>query len=277
MDTEKQNDITPSASPPEPPAETNKSEESFDVGGKVFFLYPTNSIVNQIINELIQNEYEAYVAKDHSRLTYVLKKYPDCVIFINIDEKIAHSEWEKWINAVFSASQDIKIGVFSSNTDEEYREKFIKNNRITCGFQTLKVDMTKSIDVILEMLRVMNVKGRRKYLRASMEHESNVTINIPYGGNFLNGVIKDMSVVGFSCVFDQDPNLAKKTLLKDIQIKLQSMLLNVDAVVYGSRLHSTGEKTYVMIFTQRVDSDVRVKIRKYIQKIIQQKMDSEIN
>jgi hypothetical protein len=119
------------------------------------------------------------------------------------------------------------------------------------------------------------VKGRRKYLRASTERETTATINMPYDGNFINGVIKDVSVVGISCVFEHDPGLKIKTLYKDIQIRLQSMLLKAEAVVFGSRTEY-GNNIYVLLFTQRISPDVRAKIRKYIQQNLQHKMDSDM-
>jgi hypothetical protein len=55
------------------------------------------------------------------------------------------------------------------------------------------------------------------------------------------------------------------------------MLLKVEAVVLGSRTDSSGEKVYVLLFTQRIDPDVRVKIRVYVQHNLQSKMDFEIS
>ncbi|MDR2028510.1 MAG: pilus assembly protein PilZ, partial [Treponema sp.] len=60
-----------------------------------------------------------------------------------------------------------------------------------------------------------------------------------------------------------------------IQIKLQSMLLKAEGIVFGSRMDGL-EKIYVILFTQRIDPDVRVKIRKYIQSNLQAKMDGEL-
>ena len=254
----------------------SSSANSINAGRKIFFLYPTPSTVNQVITELIQNEYEAYSAKDHTRLARSLKKYSDSIIFVNIDEKMPVTEWEKWINSVYTIAPDTKLGIFSSKNDEEFRDKFIKTHNISCGFQMLKNDMSKITEVILEMMNVMNVKGRRKYLRASAERDGNATINIPSGGDFINGIVKDISVVGISCVFEQDPVLSKNSLLKDVQIKLQSVLLNVETILFGSRSEAE-EKIYVMLFTQRVGSEVRIKIRKYIQQSLQRKMDAEIN
>ncbi|MCL2759472.1 MAG: PilZ domain-containing protein [Treponema sp.] len=245
-------------------------------GKKIFFLYPTASVINQVITELAQHEYEVYVGKDHTRLARALKKYPDSIVFVNIDDRMPESEWEKWIATLISSVPTVKVGIFSSSTDEELKNKYTNKLKISCGFMTLKLDMTKTAEVILEVLKTLDVKGRRKYLRASTEREANATVNMPLRGDFINGTIKDISVVGFSCVLDHNPELSKNALHKDIQIRLQSMLLKVEAVVFGSRSDGI-DKTYVLIFTQRTDPDVRVKIRKYIQGNLQSKMDNEIN
>ncbi|MDR1838584.1 MAG: pilus assembly protein PilZ [Treponema sp.] len=245
-------------------------------GRKVFFVYPTASVKNQILTELAQHEYEVYTAKDHTRLLHALKKYPDSVLFINIDEGMGEQEWERTISGLSATMPDIKIGVFSSSSNEELQNKYINNRHLACGFMTLKLDMSKVAGKILDILNGLNVKGRRKYLRASTERETTATINIPFGGDFIKGTIKDISVVGFSCSFEQDISLSKNALVKDIQLRLQSMLLKVEAVVFGSRSNES-EKIFVMLFTQRIDPDVRVKIRVYIQNNLQAKMDSEIN
>jgi len=244
------------------------------VGRKVFFLYPTASVQNQIVTELVQQEYEIYISKDHSRLAQTLKKYSDSVVFVNIDDGMPELEWEKWIIALYNAAPDIKIGVFSSSNDEELKSKYVEKLKISCGFMALKLDMSKTIPVILEILKVMNAKGRRKYIRATTERETTATMNMPLKGNIFNGVIKDISVVGISCSFENDPGLPRNALFKDIQIRLQSMLLKVEAIAFGSRMDGN-EKIYVLIFTQRIDPEVRVKIRKYIQQNLQNKMDSE--
>jgi len=246
------------------------------VGKKVFFLCPSVQMQNQILEELTQQEFEVYAIKDSARLTRVLKKYNDSIVYVNLDDNSYKSELEKWIEAVFSSLPTVKLGVFSSSTDEEYKNKFIKKYNITCGFLNIKLDMSKAAQKIIETLDGMNVKGRRKYLRASTEHENTATINLPHDGNFIKGTIKDVSVVGIACVFERDPPLKSKTLYKDIQLRLQSMLLKAEAVVFGSR-DDSDNKTYVLIFnTQKISPDVRVKIRKYIQQSLQHKMDSEL-
>jgi len=245
-------------------------------GRKIFFLYPTASMQSQIITVLVQQEYEVYNAKDHGRLENALKNYPDSVVYVNLDSKISEEQWEKWIIGIHSSFPSVKIGCFSSNADEELVKKYIDKLHVTCGFMTLKLDLNKTVSKILKFLDIINAKGRRKYLRASIDHNATAAINVPLDGGFLNGVIKDISVVGIACVFERDPELKKNVLCRDIQIKLQSMLLKAEAVVFGSR-ENNGEKIYVLLFTQRIDPDTKVKIRKYIQHNLQTKIDHEIN
>jgi len=265
-----------SAPEPQPGQQAGESSSSAIAGRKIFFLYPTASVQNQVITELAQQEFEVYIAKDHARLARALKKYPDSIIYINIDEGMSEQDWERWIGGILSASPSIKLGVFSNNTNDELKDKYINKLHVTCGFLALKLDMSKTVDIIIEKLKTADAKGRRKYLRASTEREATATINMPHNGEFIKGLIRDISIVGVSCKFEIDPGLKKNALFKDIQIKLQSMLIKAEAVVFGSR-EENGEKSYVLLFTQRIDPDVRVKIRKYIQMNLQNKMDSEIN
>jgi len=244
-------------------------------GKKIFFLYPTASVQNQIVTELAQHEYEVYIIKDHIQLIRVLEKYTDSILFINIDEKMQKKEWENWISDKLSAIHELKIGIFTSDTSDELHDKITGKFSVPCGFMHLKLDMSIYNNKIIETLNKLNVKGRRKYLRASTKDETTATLNMPFGGGIISGVIKDISVVGISCVFDNEPNLAKNELFKNIQIRLQSMLLKVEAVAFGSRLVEN-EKIYVMLFTQRIDSEVRAKIRKYIQHNLQSKMNMEL-
>jgi hypothetical protein len=136
--------------------------------------------------------------------------------------------------------------------------------------------MSRAVEKISAALDAVNAKGRRKFIRAAIDKETNATINIPHGTGFMKGNIKDVSVVGFSCTFEADPGIKKNEFFKDIQIRLQTMLLKVEAVVFGSRMEGE-EKIYVFLFTQRIDPNVRTKIRTFIQSNLQGKIDKEIN
>ena len=128
---------------------------------------------------------------------------------------------------------------------------------------------------LFDILKAAEAKGRRKYIRAVTEGEPNTTLNFPFNGTYLKGTIKDISVVGFSCSFEDDPDLAKSSLFQDIQIKLQSTLIKAEGVILGSRMDGKN-KIYVVLFTQRIDPEARARIRRYIQSNLQAKIDREL-
>jgi hypothetical protein len=247
------------------------------LGKKIFFLYPSVVVQNQIIAELIQQEYEVYIVKDQTALIKVLRRYPDSLVFADIDEGMTEKNWESWIRGVMGnpETNQISIGVISANGDEALQRKYINSVKIQCGYTLLKSDLTNSIKRLLEILKATGAKGRRKYIRATIENETFATVNIPLNGTFVNGTIKDISAVGFSCSFAEDPELAKNALFQNVQLKLQTTILKIEGIVFGSRMDGAS-KIYVVLFTQRIDPDVRTKIRKYIQQNFQAKMNAEL-
>ncbi|AEF81992.1 PilZ domain-containing protein [Leadbettera azotonutricia] len=246
------------------------------LGKKLFFLYPSAVIQNQVAAELIQQEYEVYIIKDHSKLRRILKKYPSSIVFANINDGMSESEWEAWIRGVMGdpETSGVGIGIICSGEDENLKRKYLGQVKIRCGYTVVKSDLSIAIRQLMDILKAADAKGRRKYIRATTETETNTTVNFPINGTFVNGAIKDISVVGFSCAFDADPELVKNTLFQDIQIKLQTMLIKAEGIVFGSRIDGSN-KIYVVLFTQRIDPEVRTRIRKYIQSNFQGKMDSQ--
>ena len=246
-------------------------------GKKIFFLLPTAVIQNSIISELIQYEYEIYVTHNKDTLRRVLRKYPDSIVFVDINEKMSEREWETWITTVMGApdTKTVSIGIVTANDNEELRKKYLETIKVACGYTVLKFDLDKAVKQIAEILHNVQAKGRRKYIRATTDSDANATINIPLNGVFVNGFIKDISVVGISFTLDGSPEIAKNAMVKDVQLILQSSRIKVEGILFGSRMDSK-EKIYVLLFSQRTDAEVRTKIRKYIQYNLQVKMDAEL-
>jgi hypothetical protein len=245
------------------------------VGKKIFFLYPSAVIKNTIIQELIQQEYEVYVTKNHQTLPRFLKHDNAAVVFININEGLDKPRWEEWVRSLLGSKEtaQTRVGILSNTNDEALRAKFVAEIGVQCGFTVVKSDVTAALRQIMEHLRAAEAKGRRKYLRAG--REIGAVINLPLDNAFVNGQVKDISAVGFSCTLDQNPTLAKNALLQDIQLRIQGRILKVEGIVYGSREEAEG-RCYVFLFTQRVDSGVRARIREGIQQHLQAKMDDAL-
>ena len=254
-------------------AENNNTEA---LGRRIFFLHPSAYIQNQITSELGQEEFETYTAKDENKLRRVLRKFPDSIVFANISDGMKENAWEEWIKKVMSDEElsRVDIGILSATEDDNLKQKYLEQVKVRCGFTVLKPELQVVIRQLVGLLNAANAKGRRKYVRAVVDTGSNTTVNISMNGMFIKGTVKDVSTVGFSCTFDQDPDLVKNSLLPDIQIRLATQLLKVEGIVFGSRMDGK-DKIYVIILTQRTSPDVRTRIRKFIQFFLQSRMDAE--
>ena len=247
------------------------------LGKKIFFLYPSALVQNQVISELAQEEFEVYMIKDENKIYQALKTYKESIFFASINEAMKESAWVELIQKIQKTSDtsSTSIGIIASSNDDNIKRKYTELLTLQCGYTVVKSDIglaTKQLSIILN---AVNAKGRRKYIRMLIDKETNATINLPMNGTFINGSIQDISVVGFSCVFPDDPGLKKNSLFGDLQLRLQSQLLKAEGIVFGSRKDGS-EEVYVFLFSQRTDPSVRAKVRKYIQGYLQNKMDGEL-
>jgi len=255
----------------------SENSKTDSLGRKIFFLHPATFVQNQIISELAQEEFEVYIIKDEAKIRSGLVNFPDSILIASIQEGIKESAWEALIKNIIVTPETshVDIGIIATRSDEALKQKYTQQYKVRCGFTVIKSDINEAIKQLVLILNNVNAKGRRKYIRLSTEKDSNVTVNLPVNGTYVNGIIKDISVMGFSCVFADDFELSPKKLLSDMQLRLQSTLVKAEGVVLGSRMDGS-EKRYVVLLTQRVDPSVKAKIRKFIQVNLQSRMDQLI-
>ncbi len=253
-----------------------KLENGGFLGKKVFFLYPPSVIRDEVIEKLSEQEYEVYFLRDHEGALRILRKYADALVFVNIDDGQNEGEWETWIRNLMSdpATKAVGVGILTYNASDALKKKYLMDIGIQCGFIHLKIGLEQGTKILLETLRANEAKGRRKYVRANCIHDHLSSINLFYKGNYFTGDIRDISSVGFSAYFEKDPGMAKNSLVSNIQLKLRGSLLTVEAAVFGKR--DDGGAVYVMIFTSKVESMARAKVRKYIQTTLQNFIETEL-
>jgi len=254
-----------------------EGENSNSLGKKIFFLHPSALVQNQVISELAQEEFEVYIIKDDAKLRQAIGIYPGSIVFASINETMKENAWDELVRSIMGdpKNDSVKIGIIASTNNEEIRQKYVEHYKVQCGFTVIKSDFNEAVRQLITILNGVDAKGRRKFIRLLMDKDSKTTVNLPLNGTYINGIINDISVVGFSCVFDEDPKLTKNALLGDIQIRLQSQLIKVEGIVFGSR--TEGDViSYVVLFSKRIDPSVRTKIRKYIQSCLQHNMEKEL-
>ena len=247
------------------------------LGKKVFFIYPHSVIQNQLIQELIDREYEVYFLNDYNKIKSICEYYNTPILFINIDEGLEEKEWEKLIRKVLGqdSTGHAMIGILTYNENAELAQKYLMDVMVPCGFIKLKLGMNDSTDIIVKTLDANEVKGKRKYVRARCQMDE-ATLNVSLNGGNHSGHIVDISSVGMAVSFDDGLTLEKNTYLRDIQLKLRGILLRVSAVMIGHRTIEDDKTIYVLLFDQYVTGQIKSKLRSYINRTLQHEMERKL-
>ena len=245
-------------------------------GNKVFFLYPHSVIQNEMIIELIRNEYEIYIISDHEKIIPILRKYKDSILFINIDTILQEDEWEKYIKEIMQNNEieGTKIGILTYNNDKALAEKYLMEILVPCGFIKLSLGIAASTNIIIKVLDANEVKGRRKYVRANCMNMSMTSFNAKIGEKYYTGKIMNISSAGMSCAFDENVDIELKTFIPDIQLKLKGVICKISGVIGGIR--RSENTTYVILFDKKKSKETRFKISHFVFKCLQNAINAEL-
>jgi hypothetical protein len=243
-------------------------------GKKVFILYPPSVVQEEMIHLLIASEYEVALLKDKQHALRVISKFPDSILFVNIDERPEENRWERFVRNLMGAemTKDVRIGIISYNDDSEMKEKYLMDIGVPCGFVTLKLGLKESFKIIAKMLEANEAKGRRKYVRAECRPQDKATFNVKYDGEYFAGSIVDISAVGIACTFDKSIQLKPGTDLNDMQLKLRAVLCRVGGKLIG--INRETEDRHVFLFSSEIDPKERHKIHTFVYDRLQESIDA---
>ena len=248
-------------------------------GKKVFFIYPHSVIQKELINTIVNNEYEVYMINDYKKIYGINNLYKDSIVFVNIDEGLSENEWEKIIRSysVESENRTLNFGILTYNEDKNLAQKYLMDIMVPCGFIRLKLGLNESIKIIMQTLEANEAKGKRKYVRARPDYE-NASINFKNSdGKLLTGHVNDISSVGMAITLDNEKTLQKNSIHKDIQIKLKGALIMVSAIVIGLRKVEKSRTVYVLIFDRSTSMNVKKRLRLYIHILLQDEINKKLS
>ena len=243
-------------------------------GRKVFILHPQSVIKEEMLHLLIAAEYEVALLYDAQKTLRVLNKYPDSILFINIEEGMKEPEWAAFITKIMEneRTKEVRIGILSYNSTPALKKKYLMDIGIQCGVVTLKLGLKESFKIIATTLEANEAKGRRKYVRAVCSSHDKAMFNVKYGGDYLTGSILDISSVGMACTFDTPQNLKLGLALDDIQLKLRAVLCRVKGKLVGMDKEK-GERL-VVLFSQKISPRERHKIHQFVYDRLQEIIDA---
>ncbi|MBI9104117.1 MAG: PilZ domain-containing protein [Spirochaetales bacterium] len=244
-------------------------------GKKVFFVYPHSVFQENLIQRLVDLEFEMYILKDHEDIYPVLELYPDAVFFLNIDKGLSRNEWEAFVRSLLGLSNGtISLGIFSYEFDRDVAELYLMELALPCGYIQLKQKLDDAANIISKTLIANEVKSRRKYVRYQAGEGSTLKLNASIHGKLCDGIGVDISSAGMAIIFnEQDLNIKKNSLLTDLQLNLSGRRLRVSGVILGFRQESeSSRRIFILLFDQKVGSEARSVIRNYVHQQLQQVM-----
>jgi hypothetical protein len=242
-------------------------------GKKIFILHPHSVIKDELLDLLIMSGFESYVLHDHKRALKLLAKFPDSIMFINIDDGMAENEWEAYIRGIQEnpVTKECKLGILSYNTDQRLMRKYLMDLALPCGYIQLKLGVRESTRIMLGALEANEARGRRKYIRAFCEDDMNATVNIKGATGYYYGKILDISAAGIAARFDLFEDPPPNTMIKGMQLKLRGGLVLTDAILMGKRQ----DNVWIFVFDGvRMNADHKLVIHRFIKYTLQHYMDT---
>lgn len=249
----------------------------FQFGKKVFFLNPPG-VLSDVASTLSAHEFEVYLVYNHKNLVRFLKKEPDAIVFVNIDEGMSESEWESWIRKLKGDPEtaSVGIGVVTLLGDPELSRKYLMDIGISCGFVTLKIGASKTADILLKTLEANEARGRRKFVRALCP-AGTAEFSVPLRDYVSRGTIQDLSTAGMTAWFESGEELAVGTRLKDLQLTLRGARILLNGIVVGRRSGGDGLTVQVIMFEPgSLSEEKRDRMRSYIRRILQDEVNKRM-
>ncbi|MDR1894711.1 MAG: PilZ domain-containing protein [Spirochaetales bacterium] len=250
-------------------------------GKRVFFVYPHSVFQENLIQNLVDLEYEIYILNNHKYVPAILAKYQDAVVFFNIDKGLNKMEWEQFIRDLLSnkVGEPYSLGILSYEFHRDLAQLYLFDLALPCGYIQLKQSLEQATKIMTKTLEANEVKRRRKYVRYKVEEDIHLPFNARIEGVIRNGKILDISSAGLALVFDaEELNIPKNLLLTDIQLNLVGKRILVSGVILGHReVPEQGKTVYVLVFDARVSGDTKGVIRKYVNKMLQGIMEKEFS
>ena len=242
-------------------------------GKKIFILYPHSVIRDELLDILIMKGFESYTLRDHKKAIKLLTKFPDSIMFINIDDGLNEREWEAYVRGIqeYPQTKDCRLGILSYNTDQRLMQKYLMELAVPCGYIHLKLGVRESTRIMLNVLEVNEARGKRKYIRALCQDDISATVNVKGTAGFFYGKILDISAAGIAAKFEKFDDLPLNSKIKEMQLKLRGGLVLADAILIGKR----DDNVCIFLFdVPRMNPDHSLVIHRYIKHILQHYIDN---
>ena len=251
--------------------------EPSSAGRKVFFIRPPSVIQQALVETLVQAEFDVGLVLDHTKTEALLRRHPDCIAFLNIDEGWAFDQWDEFITRARGDARlsTVRLGIMTYNESAELAKHYLMDLELPAGFVKLTLGLAVSTAIILKVLEANEARGKRQFLRVPCPDErTTITIARPKGS--VSGHVRDLSIAGLSCTLEEDPGIKARTPLRELRVRLQGTPLTFSGVLMGSRRDARGQMVYVIMFQPASQAAHKDRVRTFLQSTLQRQLEAEV-
>jgi hypothetical protein len=243
-------------------------EQAGTSGKKIFLLYPHSVIGDEMLDLLIMAGYETYPVFDEKRALKLLLKFPDSVMFINIDEGLREKEWEAYIWAVQNSTKtkDCRLGIMSYNQDKDLMKKYLIDLAVPCGYVQLKQGLKESTKIIFSALEASEARDRRNCIRADCEDDIGATMNYKGETEVYHGKILDISSTGVAARFEKLDSHSINSVVQKVQLKLRGGVVMTDMIYMGQRRED--KRTHILLYGPKLTEEDKLVIHHFIKQCL---------
>ncbi len=236
------------------------------LGVKTFFIVPDLSLFpEEFLKSFFLKGYETYFIHDdpycslEQKIHTLFSIFPQVILFFNIDRPVQGIDWPVFIGKLQETyGERAMIGVMyqKRNNQEEVRKLewlYLYSIGIICGCIPMEYQKSKNLYRFINVLCANQANGQRRFLRALCN--DSFKANFLYRRKQFHCALRDISISHFSCTFTGEaPEIPLHEKIREIQMNLRGILINVDAVLCLKRVLSE-EMIYVFVFRTNDDHE----------------------
>lgn len=249
-----------------------------DQSRRVYFVSPPSVVQDQLIDLLIQAEFEVALVNNSFGIFPLLNANPHCIFFLNDEAQTMQKDkdWSDIIDEIRAIDTErvCRIGVLGYNTSADLAQYYLMEKEVECGYIQLKLGLAQTAKILLTTLEANEAKGRRKFIRVrGLPGKSSISLSTLRG--FVNGEIIDISSAGLAVVLQQKEQMLQVgSTIDDMQLRLWGSLCSASGKVMGHRQDETLGPIHVILFDPPPSGSTKTKIHNYVRKVIQQEVDA---
>ncbi len=238
----------------------------FDMGKKIFFLYPPIDFAKKTLRKLYEEGYEIYKIHNTEKLKPLLTSFPDALLFINTDYRNEDFNLNDFINNDLKDLSLVNLKVFA------FFQQSVTFSDMFQDYVSLDQNDEELFSQLKDLLKDQECHGKREYVRFGSYREILCRFPFQCENQKLEGALHDISpkAISFSCESDLEPFIDKN--VSDLELSVGAYRIKVSGILSQKR-EFEGKPLYIARFISQEYEEV---LFNFIFTSLEKKMDEFI-